>query len=297
METCIACGKRVMLPVSFRKVSFCKFCSLKVHLPLWQNKLFADLSQLQKQRDDVYRLAVNNNFSKAAVDELLAYFSEEEGAGFLGAIDGCKGQTIRIYKKYVVIDTDKESFNIDEVSKEYFKAIQSTQTHMTFFDNPQNQRVLLNGLLSGNIIHTGIGLARSAAIDAAQKEFFSGKEKVIVSYGEKRVFFKDIKDIEFCDCKNETIGFIKFEEKNSDILFFFRGNSDFDNSRLSKKVNKLYSLIQEQYARVMNTPADMEDTKKENDIFEMIRQYKSLLDDQIISQEEFDRKKRELLHL
>lgn len=291
MERCISCGKATIMPEYLGAVAFCKVCSLKIQLPFWKNKLFENSNKLQKQKEHVLASAINKGFSNDAIRALTNYFEAEENKGFIGAIDGGFGQTLRAYRDYSIINTDENLFNIDEMSKSYAQILRSTETHMGFFDDPKIQSTLVNSLLKGRIVETGIGLAKSAAIDAAMGGIFPQKSKIQVVFGDRFIQYKDYSDVELVNIGNSEPGCLRFYNQSREVLFFFNSNTV-----LKKRVSSLYKSIHECFVERVTKQGNMIKANQV-DSFEAIRKYKALLDEGIISQEEFEQKKRELLNL
>lgn len=151
------------------------------------------------------------------------------------------------------------------------------------------------------MIRTGIGLATSAAIDTAQKEMFPEKAKIQVNFGNQVLRYTDYSKIEFVNIDNPEIGLLRFFNQLSEISFYFSGNSSYDNNKLKKKMLLIYNKINEcmrnSIIHAVNPVENCFVTSKSKDNFEDIRKYKALMDEGIISKEEFDVKKKELFGL
>ncbi len=298
MKKCIACGKSVLLTDEFNGKTFCKTCSLKMHLPFWKNKLYSDMKELESQRDKIINNIVSQGFLEDAIACVKEYFAAEEQNGFAYGQDGGLGQTIKVYGNHCIINTDKNKFDIDEVSKEYVKTVNSTKPKTNFLSDPEFQRSLVKGLSSGRFLKTGIGLASTAFFDAARKEIIPEKAQITVQYTPVYVRYTDFSNIEFANAAGENIGYLRFFNGNNgaETIFFFRGTG-----KLKKRMPIIYAYINECLSKnISNNQLQNSlpyNSSSEHNIFDEIREYKNLLDDGIISQEEFEIKKKEILKL
>ncbi len=296
MVKCVACNKTTLLPEYLDTITFCKTCALKIRLPLWRYKQYDDIEDLVSQKKKSVKLAENYGFSKASIHRINEYFDNEINSGFLKGFHGGCGQSIKIYTDYCVIDTRKDQFDINYISKEYARALKSTRPKQSFMEDKTKVAALTKGVLSGKIVKAGLGLATSLALDVAQNSILPKREKMEVKYGKRYIKYSSIESVEFMDATQEEIGFLRIYNNSSVDLFFFEGTNIFTVRNKNNKVRDIYEVLNE---RVENNY--ISNTKKANrsemDNFEAIKKYKELLEDGIISQEEFDMKKKELLDL
>lgn len=123
--------------------------------------------------------------------------------------------------------------------------------------------------------------------------------------GERKIFYKDISSVQFKPSTKLLSGFIEFyfaghnTQKQGGGLFAGTNNDNrftFHNKFLPDMV-KINDYIQEK----INNPTQTQNTtttqSQDNNAIEQIKQLKQLLDEGIITQEEFDAKKKQLLGL
>ena len=143
----------------------------------------------------------------------------------------------------------------------------------------------------------------------------SKKMDDLFKVGTKYIEFKDIQRIEFFD-SNKKKGYIRFIPKgiNKDDIYnheyFFYKDSNLFKSKdvysnivelkdlLNKKVkeNKEKELAEKELKKAAKKEIKAEKEEKE-DSFVIIKKYKNLLDEGIITEEEFNKKKKDLLDL
>lgn len=113
--------------------------------------------------------------------------------------------------------------------------------------------------------------------------------------GKKTIYFKDIIGLQFKRSKT-LIGFLQFETASSTMNneksnFWNENTFTFDESTTSnEKMEEIENYIDKELERIKTLNNSLS-------IADEIRKFKSLLDDQIITNEEFEKKKEELLNL
>lgn len=114
--------------------------------------------------------------------------------------------------------------------------------------------------------------------------------------GKKTIYYKDVIGLQYKPCTT-TVGFIGYLQletaspmMNNDKSNFFNENTfTFDNTTVSNELmEEIEHYIDEQLNKIKSPLISSADE---------IRKFKGLLDDQIITQEEFDEKKKKLLNL
>lgn len=299
MKTCIGCGKSVLLFDSIGPLVFCKSCGFKIQLPFWKNKTFSDMNEIRTLKEKVLALAQKNGFSLLATTELRAHFEALESSGLIAAVKGGEGQTLKVFKNYCIVDTTS-AFSVESISEDYAEIQKALHPEESFFS--KNKDAIIRGVLNGKILQTGVALAANATANAVKNEFFPDKKSFPVCFGEQKILFSDCADIKMIDPGVSCTGYIKFifhDEKMDDVLFFFGGPSSYDYEKNRKKVRTTYVALQEyfQKERQKTTTESEVQVNNEEELIAKIKKYKELLDDGVITQEEFAAKKKQLLGL
>lgn len=315
MEKCIACGKTVFLSEKLGIATFCTSCSLKIQMPFWKNRLFSNSIELESQREKIIQSCEKNNFSASAIAAINFFFADQHRTGLLAAINGGQGQVLKVYQDYCIIDT-MSKFNVESMAAEYAKisrALCPTDKADSFLGRPGTKDAIISGLLKGNILKTGIRLATTAAVDAIIQEEFEKKHFPVV-FGEKIVYYKDYATVELLDPGVSCTGILKFRSIPSqssnihDVFFFFGGSSTYDYEKAQRKIRPIHkTLIDLLYDKNKDTDSNINqnqnpksnnnNTTNKIDPYEEVRKLKALLDEGILTQEEFDKKKAEILGL
>lgn len=119
--------------------------------------------------------------------------------------------------------------------------------------------------------------------------------------GERKIFYKDISSVQFRPSTKLLSGFIEFyfaghnTQKQGGGLFAGTNNDNrftFHNKFLPDMV-KINDYIQSK----INNPSSTAPVQQETSTADELRKYKQLLDDGIITQEDYDTKKKQLLGL
>ena len=316
MEKCINCGKPAIIKTMLGKEVLCKKCDLLIGASFWNKREFSSMEDLQEKKNKALSSAKTNNFSEKVIESIEKYFDEYIKEGFITSINGRAGQTIKVFDNYCIINTKSENAKSDLVHLFY--------QFEDDYDDEEDDEVLsaddkLNlakGVLRGGLIKTGLGVAKSAGLKQSAKEQLEEKRdklrkknlEKMIKVGDKKLFFKDYYAIETLSKSNKSNGYLKLVPKGekADNLyeceyFFFNNSIPFESKKIKQKVEDIKDIIEEKLS-----PEDVEkpkeessnnQTKSDTDKFEEIRKYKQLLDENIISEEEFEAKKKELLKL
>ena len=152
-----------------------------------------------------------------------------------------------------------------------------------------------------NKFTNGIESAITNAVGNAYDETYPEKKDFKQHKGERIYKYTDFEILEFRDVGNDTLGYLKFQNQNTiknsdyDVLFFYDCDAKDDIIRLMPKV---YSYMKE---RINKKETNKENNSKKQTsnsaIIEDIKNFKELLDMGAISQEEYDKKKKQLLDL
>lgn len=197
-----------------------------------------------------------------------------------------------------------------------------------------DKKALAQGLMSGKWVQAGIGAVVSASINSEEKDKAEIKKRrskrkqreKLVTVGERRIDLKKIDSAEMFTKSSADNGYLRFIPKgvpSSDLYgcqyFFFKNNIPFESKKIRKKVEEARDIINDRIVAIEVEVKNAAEKKAEkhatvqakqiqkmveeatqhnkSDAFDEIRKYKQLLDEEIITQEEFDVKKKELLNL
>ena len=331
MVKCIACGKSALLTTDFGNVSLCKNCASKVNISIWKNRDVSSLGELMTNKTNALQLANSNAFSGEAINAIEKYFDSYINAGYVTTINGKVGQILKIFGDYCIIDTKNEEKKSELASLFYYFADDDEddeeEDDRTIFEKEKDS--IVKGLLTGKIVQTGIGLAASAVIDSQEKEKADAKksrerrkkrEKLIV-VGEDKINLKDFVQVDTYLIPNASKGYLRFIPKGvtaneyyACTYFFFNASNPFERKKIKAHMDSIRDMLNErigviekeqekvaiearvaQEVSVKNNMNVVSDSAK--DAFEEIRKYKGLLDDGIITEDEFNKMKKALLGL
>lgn len=330
MVKCIACGKSILLSINFGNISLCKNCASKVNVLAWKNRDVSSLGELITNKNNALQLAACNGFSGEAVSAIENYFDAYINAGYVTTINGKVGQILKIFADYCIVETKSEEKKSELVSLLYYFTDDDDdeeEDDRTIFEKEKDS--IVKGLLTGRIVQTGIGLAASAVIDTQEKEKADERksrerrkkrEKMIV-VGEYKVNLKDIGHVDTCFIPNTSKGYIRFIPKGVGLneyyactYFFFNTPNPFERKKSKAHMDSICDMLNERISAirkeqekttlearleqetVINNSMNVEKSSS-RDVFEEIRKYKGLLDEGIITEDEFVKMKKELLGL
>ena len=317
MDKCIACEKKVLLSTYVGKVCLCKNCASKVKVSEWKNRDVSSLTELIANKNSALQLAAESDFSREVISEIEKYFDAYINAGFVTAINGKAGQILRIFSDYCIIDTKNDDKRSDLADLFYYFTDDDDdeEDDRTIFEKEKDS--IVRGLLSGKLVQTGIGLAASAVIETQGKEkaderksreIHKRREKVIV-VGEDKINLKDYGHVDTYIIKSASKGYLRFIPKGvasndyyACVYFFFNANA-LERKKIKAQMDSvrdmlnemIMSINKEQETSVENNVSVVANSEK--DVFEKIRKYKGLLDEGIITEDEFNKMKKALLGL
>lgn len=330
MVKCIACGKSVLLSTDFGNHSLCKTCASKVNASAWKNRDVASIGELITNKNNALLLANQNGFSGDAVSAIEKYFDAYINAGYVTTINGKVGQVLKVFGEYCIIDTKNEEKKSELASLFYYFTDDDEddeEDDRSIFEKEKDS--IVKGLLTGKIVQTGIGLAASAVIDTQGKEKADERksrerrkkrEKMIV-VGEERINLVDFSQVDTYLIPDTAKGYLRFIPKGvapndyfACTYFFFNASNPFERKKIKAHMDsvrdmlnkKIVTIAKAQEKLAMETRMAQEATARNNmsvetvnnkDAFEEIRKYKGLLDEGIITEEEFNKMKKELLGL
>lgn len=319
MAKCMSCGKSVLLTSSFANVVLCKNCSSIIDISEWKSRDFSSLNELLSKKNEVLQKATAGHLSQSVIAEINRYFDEYINAGFITSIDGKAGQTLKVFARHCIITTKSEGKK-DELANTFDQFDDGDDDDdddeaLTFED----KRSLARGLMTGKIVQAGIGVAVSATLNKQEKEKNAEKKSHerhknisrLITVGERRVNLSGISSVETFSKANIANGYLKFVHKGAtpntlyDCEYFFFNNSiPFKSKKIKQAVESVKNILTEriagaeQAALTATMQAEQQLVPQNNvDAFDEIRKYKQLLDEGIITEGEFNSKKKELLKL
>lgn len=309
-------------------------CASTAHVSSWIARDFTSIEELNTKKSEILQKANASNMPKDGIDAITHYFDEYINAGFVTTINGKAGQTLKIFSDYCIINTKNESKQDELVDMFYqFDDLDDDDDDDAVL-SATDKKALAQGLMSGRWVQAGIGAVVSASINQEEKEkaeikkrhtLHKRREKLVI-VGERRIDLKKMDCAEMFTKSNAENGYLRFIPKgvaHSDLYssqyFFFKNTIPFESKKIRKRVEEARDIINDRIiaieveaqvaaekkaerqatAQAKKIKKIVEEATQENksDVFEEIRKYKQLLDEGIITQEEFDTKKKQILKL
>lgn len=336
MAKCMVCGKIALLPTNIGNIVLCKSCASVVNASTWKDRNFVSMDDLEQKKNNAIQMAVSNGFSQNAVFELSRFFDEYINAGFVTTINGMAGQTLKVFLGHCIVHTKSESAKTS-LSNDFHQFDDSKDASESLFtaDDAQNLvRELRHGRLIEAGIDAAFS-ASAKQQDAERRE--QEKKKMadrLVTLEDRVINLANVWDVEVFYKSNIVNGYLKFVPKgikSNDLYkcdyFFFNNSIPFESKKIKKQIESICCFIRERIQLIENEEKNrkiaeqaekqranqevLQRTIKEgiyqgfqqnskpqsSDVFEEVRKFKELLDEGIISQEEFEKKKKELLGL
>ena len=319
----MSCEKITFFPFEFENTTLCNKCGRSVDACKWIERNFSSMEVLMNQKAEVIQKASNVNMSQSVIDKISTYFDDYIDANFITFKDGKVGQKLKVFSDFCIINTDSLQSK-EKLIDELYKTIEDMDEDEDFDDlevfSTSDKMNIASGLMSGRIVQTGVGAIATAIIKNKEKEKiemqraaeYSKKEKTIkdnldrlVALGERRLAFDQFSNVEICIKRNSRIGFLKFLKVDSntntllDYEYFFFSNT----RKLKKEIEQLKLTISHKIATIRSQKASdtIQNETTHNfikqDVFDEVRCFKQLMDEGIITAEDFDKKKKELLNL
>ena len=168
MAKCRACGKAVLLTTTFGSVVLCKNCGTILNVPAWSSRVFDSMDNLVSCKNDALQRAALNNIPKDVVDEITKFFDEYIRAGFVTAINGKAGQTLKVFADYCIINT-KSELKKTELENLFYQFDDDDDDDDDELISSDDKRNLVRGLMTGRLVQAVIGVAVSATINQQEK--------------------------------------------------------------------------------------------------------------------------------
>ncbi len=314
MAKCMSCKKTTLLTTSFGNVVLCKNCGSLINASAWIGRDFASMDELVNTKNDTLQRAILNNISQVVIDEIVRFFDEYINTGFITSLNGKAGQTLKVFANHCIITTKNETKKT-ELANMFYQFDDDDDDTEIF--SPDDKRSLVRGLMSGNLVQAGIGAAVSATLNQHEKEKKSNeRHKTIermITVGERRVDLRNVSEIETFSRANTANGYLKFIKKGASPntlfnceYFFFNNSIPFETKKIKQKIESIKNILNERIVILEQDEVQIAAKKhiesqtaqqKSTDAFEEIRKFKQLLDEGIISEDEFNTKKKQLLGL
>lgn len=320
MAICKVCNTKVFFTSSFSDVCLCKNCANLIRLSDWKDRNFSTVEELVNTKNSVLSIISSNPNMSQIKKSVEDYFDEYINKGFVMALDGKAGQKLLVFNDHCIVTTKSESKKDELVSRfdEYIDHdIDDDDDELKTLSNIGK---LGKSLVKGNLVATGISMAAGSMMNEKIKEkkeekayeLTKRKAKSIIRVGDRILNLNEYSRVETYWASNKLYGYVQFVpkgKKSTDMFdcdyFFYNPGVFGQNFNLKKKIellkNTLNKMITSLPSKVENEVKEVKEEvvskKSSNDNFAEIRKYKELLDEGIITEEEFNQKKKELLNL
>ncbi len=301
MMNCDGCGLtvRTLHPIGTGKL--CKKCFSKIEKTGFNKKKgdFEDNIEVEDARKKALQIAYKQQFSPIIIDGLNKHFDSMIEQGLFCSVNGSENQILKVYDSHCILIT-YDNFDVDEASKKYGAARKRNQPTESLI-SANTVAKAARSFLTGGILGAGITIAADAVASTAVN-YIPTKEGFSVHKGSYRIDYKNIGNVEYKNRDNDedAVGFIRFQSaysqnSNDDIVFLFRTSEN--------KAKSAYNFICDKVRDAHSIPVQpkivAEPTSQTPliDPIEQVKKLKELLDMGILTQEEFDAKKKQLLNL
>lgn len=297
MTICSACGNSVLIPNKVLGHTLCLKCAKALKVSTWKEKSFETNEEILNMKNDVLLSASSSGLAHNVLQSVSDYFDSQIEEGLLYRFDGDEEQIIKVYKDYCQIITS-EDFDESDISKRYARSMKKGMSLESIFSDGAAVKTLAMGLMSKkSLVKTGMSLASSMALNSAIDHYFPGNVEISVMPGIKRINYIDCEDIRFMKHdtdREDCIGAIKFILPSSGEYNFFYS---YNNSSAKKVCTIINELVGEAKLDQQVTERTKSNLVGASTVADEIKKFKELLDMEVITQEEFDSKKKQLLNL
>lgn len=336
MAKCTACGKRALFTTTFGKVEICKKCGSLLNVNAWCDRNFKDKDELMQCKQNTLQIANANGMSQSFVLNLTEFYDEYINDGFTATIDGEAGQKLKIFEKYCVIYTKSEIKRdnlrqaLAQIAEESLNSERNeyNEDRDTQLLSTDDKIALVKNVLKGNVASAGIAAATTAVINKKNREESEERAENIkaqriermvnplVTLGERIIEYKSLSKVQIIHKTGTGYGILQFapakksSKKLSAYEYFFYKKSifkkttkaDVENAKsiITNLINATNQSSTKKQTTKSNVIANIESSTPstpEQNKFNDIREYKRLLDEGIITEAEFEIKKKELLNL
>lgn len=337
MAKCMSCGKTALFTTTFGNVVLCKNCGSLASVPVWNSREFLSMDDLINQKNDALQKATANNMPQGIVAEITRFFDEYINAGFITTIKGKAGQSLKVFSTYCIITTKNESkkAELENMFSDFEDEDDDEDDALISSDDKRNLvRGLMSGKLVQAGIGAAISatLNQQEKEKVSEKKSRERHKNVgqLISVGERRIDLRNMSGVEIYSSSSTSNGYLKFIPKGvssrhlySCEYFFFNNSIPFESKKIRQRVEAIKGTLNELIANAdrevqmvmaqagqkkaemqkleqeeqVGKKVEQAATKNKLDVFEEVRKFKQLLDEGIISEDEFNKKKKELLGL
>ena len=298
MVPCDVCGSSVqnLNPVGSAKL--CKRCFSKIDTEEWQEKDYSDNEDVEKNRKKILKIANKQKFPPKVISGINEYFDGKIQKGLIDVVYG-EYQELRVFETYCVLRT-YGSFDEDELAKRYAKLLRKSNQGGGLISNAAAQ-ALVAGVLGGGLVKAGMSLVTSAVTSVAVDAIAPNRMYFNVKKGTKNIDYSFYDIVEFQKVLSigieDELGYMKFRSSqqavdvSNELIFFFTNNYT---------AEKMYNYICEQIVqeKKKHMEKSMNQASTSNiSVADEIFKFKNLLDIGVITEDEFNEKKKELLKM
>ena len=314
MLCCDVCGEVVQTLEDVGQIKMCKKCFNRINTGEWKQKEYEDNQAVEANRNKVLKIANKHNYPQPAIEAINQHFDSKIQEGLMFSINGGRGQILKVYEKEFVLITSN-NFDFDEMESEYIEMMTPSRRGRSrarseweddslvgdviemVNDFKEDFQETVDDLLEDIIpIHAIRNMKNKANplnfVSNMQRQLAESKVILNVQKGTLNMSYKDYDMFKVREpVDGEEIGFLKIQnskyanDPSSDVVFFF---DNYEHIKLKVRDAAKYMKTRStkyKKAGTIKSPAD-----------ELLK-YKKLLDMGAITQEEFDKKKKELLDL
>lgn len=321
MATCKVCNTKTFFTSNFSDVTLCKNCADLVRLSEWKERNFESMEDLVDTKNNILSIITSNTNMVQIKKNVEDYFDEYISKGFVTSLDGKAGQKLLVFNNFCIVNTKNESKKDELVSRfdEYIDHDLDDDDDDDELKTLSNIGKLGKSFFKGNIVAAGISMAADSMMSEKIKEkkeekayeLSKKKAKGIISVGDRLLNLDEYSRVETYWAANKLYGYVQFVPKGkkpTDMFgcdYFFYNPGMFGQNRnlknrieiIKNTLNKMISSSSIKNEKKNETQAGVISKNSNNDNFAEIRKYKELLDEGIITEEEFSQKKKELLKL
>ena len=336
MAYCMACGKRVISTVAFGRISLCENCGSLINIWSWKDRMFDSMEQLVAWKNYAIQSAVYYNMSQGIINEITNFFDEYIKMGFVTTIDGKAGQILKVFCNHCVISTKNESKKAELVNcicqlhedEEIDDGLISAGDRANVVKGLMSGRLVQTGV--GVVLSATMNQKEKEREAERKTKERNRLAERLVSVGERQVNFSNISLVEISSNDKSYRDYLTFVPKGVSLhespfeceYFFFKKSRSSESNLIKQKLEWIKNIIinriavlererivaaeqaQRTYQEKM-VATQIEQAKRiaeavqpsKPDVFEEVRKFKNLLDEGIITEQEFVSKKKELLGL
>lgn len=301
MAVCSVCKNSVLFSAKFANYALCSRCARIIQLNKWKEEQYLTNDEVRKRKATVVEAAKEARFPSELIAAIERKFNSEIEKGLLYRFDGQEDQILKVFETHIEIVTG-DNFEFDEMKTRYARSCKYGRASQSIFEDGTALRSLANSVISGRgLLKAGLSLATGAAIDSAINQRFPGKKDFNVTRGKKKISYTECSDVFVMENnrdKDGCVGFVKFILKNSTEYIFFYDCTDLDYEvQIFKICSKISELIFEAKEKMQDSKGTSALIGEGSSVADEILKFKQLLDMGIITGEEFEKKKNQLLRL